>query len=68
MAHGISVLEAPVQSPETMSQVERYHGPLRLAYLKIKFSLRHARQSEILQLAVKSVNDTARPEGLCILS
>ncbi len=48
-----------------MSHVERYHGPLRIAYMKIKSSLPRSRPLEILQLAVKAVNDMTGPEGLC---
>lgn len=63
---GIIVLEAPIESPSTMSHVERYHGPLRRAYLKIRESLpRRETDADCLQLAVKSMNDTVGPEGLC---
>lgn len=31
-AEGISVLEAPIECPQTMSHVERYHTPLRTAF------------------------------------
>lgn len=65
MADGVAGMEAPVESPGTMSHVEMYHGPLRSAYLKIKSTLRHARPPKILQLAVNSVKDTTCPEGLC---
>ncbi len=54
-----------MECPETMSHVERYHAPLRAAYFKIKATLKTGRPPEILQLAVKSVNDTTGPEGLC---
>lgn len=65
-AEGITLLEAPVESPFTMSHVERYHAPLRTAYLKIRDSLpRSETDSDCLQMAVKSVNDTTGPEGLC---
>ena len=65
-AEGISVLPAPIESPSTMSHVERYHGPLRAAYLKIRESLpRSESDADCLQMATKSVNDTIGPEGLC---
>lgn len=52
-------------SPNTMSHVERYHAPLRTAYLKIRNSLqRTERAPDCLQMSVKSVNDTMGPEGL----
>ncbi len=65
-AEGITVLEAPVESPSTMSHVERYHLPLRAAFNKIRASLsRDENDADCLQLAVKAVNDCAGPEGLC---
>lgn len=36
---GISIIEAPVESPSTMTHVERYHAPLRKAYNKIRSSM-----------------------------
>lgn len=65
-ADGITVLQAPIESPSTMSHVERYHAPLRAAYKKIRDSLPRLESDEdCLQLAVKAVNDTIGPEGLC---
>ena len=63
-AEGISVLEAPIESRNTISHVERYHAPLRVAYEKIRDSLPKS-ETDCLQMAVKSVNDTIGPEGLC---
>ena len=63
---GIRIIEAPVESPSTMSHVERYHAPLKLAYSKIRTSLgNNESDMDCLQLAVKAVNDTVGPEGLC---
>ena len=65
-SEGIQLLEAPVESPSTMTHVERYHAPLRSAYLKIRSDLpRTESDADCLQMAVKSVNDTVGPEGLC---
>ena len=65
-AEGISVLEAPIESPNSMSHVERYHAPLRAAYEKIRDSLpKSETDADCLQMAIKSVNDTIGPEGLC---
>ena len=62
----IMILEAPVESPSTMSHVERYHPPLRAAYRKLRSSLSSKEtDADMLQLAVKAVNDTIGPEGLC---
>ena len=35
---GIEVVQAGIESPSTMTHVERYHGPLRSAYEKIRES------------------------------
>lgn len=65
-AEGIKILEAPIESPSTMSHVERYHVPLRSAYNKIRESLdRSESNADCLQLAVKATIDTIGPEGLC---
>ena len=32
---GIVLLEAPVESPSTISNIQRYHVPLRTSYCKI---------------------------------
>lgn len=65
-AHGIKLEEAPVESPGTISIVERYHEPLRAAYLKVRQSLtrNEASDNECLKLAVHGVNSTMGPEGL----
>ena len=63
--NGISILEAPIECPETMSHVERYHSPLRAAFNKIQHHTRGMNADEILRLSVKAVNDTTGPEGLC---
>ena len=62
---GISVLEAPIESPQTMSHVGRYHNPLRLAYKKIIVELPGSAAADVLSMATKAVNNTVGPEGLC---
>ena len=65
-ADGIEVIPVAVESPSSMSHVERYHAPLRLAYTRIRDDLpRSETDAECLQLAVKCINDTVGPEGLC---
>ena len=61
---GIELLEAPIESPSTMSHVERYHAPLRASYEKLRMST-NCSDSELLQMAVRCVNQTVGPEGLC---
>ena len=65
-AEGISVLPVPIESPHSISHVERYHSPLRAAFNKIRSDLpRSEFDKECLEMAIKSVNDTIGPEGLC---
>lgn len=53
-ADSITMMEAPVESPTTMSHVERYHAPLRALYLLIQDSLsRSESDKDCLQMAVK---------------
>ena len=64
-AAGITVMEAPVESPSTMTHFKRYHAPLRAAYTKNRETLpRSETNEECLQLATKAVNDTMGPDGL----
>ena len=62
---GINLIEAPVESPASMSVVERYHGPLRIAYQKLRRDLPKDSKTAILQWAVHCVNSTVGPEGIC---
>jgi hypothetical protein len=53
------------KSLTTMSHVERYHGPLRSAFTRIRADLPGSvPDEEVLQSAVNVVNDTIGPEGL----
>ena len=55
----------PVEAANSIGLVERYHAPLRRAYLIITVELEHQATKEIrLQMAVKAVNDTAGYNGL----
>ena len=63
---GISILEVPIECPNSLSHVEGYHEPLRAAFMKIRSMFRTADESDsdVLQLAVQAVNNTLGPEGL----
>ncbi len=63
-AEGISVVEAPIECPTELGNVERCHGPLRITYDKIRSSLKKESKEAVLQMAVKCLNDTVGPEGL----
>jgi hypothetical protein len=46
-----------------MSHAERYHGPLRAAFDKIR-NVENLLDEKALEKSVKAVNDTVNPEGL----
>ncbi|KAI0994211.1 hypothetical protein K3495_g13971 [Podosphaera aphanis] len=62
----IKVKCIPVESPQSIGLMERYHTPLRRAYSIITDELKgQPSTAEIrLQMAVKAVNDTAGYDGL----
>lgn len=60
----VATKAVPVESPQSMTVVERYHEPLRKAYLTLKKDGPPMTTEERLQTAVKAVNDTAGPDGL----
>lgn len=65
-AVGVVLREAPVESPEPIEVVERYHAPLRSAYNLIRAdSPRDISDADCLKKAVFAVNCTVGPEGLC---
>lgn len=54
----------PVEAAHSIRLVERYHGLLRRAYNIISTELGTIEKSLKLQMAVKTINDTASPNGL----
>jgi len=64
-AEGIKIIDCPIESPASMSHVERYHGPLRTAYEKLAHDLQGETKDRLLQMAVHCVNNTVGPEGFC---
>jgi hypothetical protein len=60
------VKEVPVKAYNSIGKVEKYHAPLRRLYeiLRDKLKEENLNKELILQIAVKAVNDTARPNGL----
>lgn len=64
-AEGIEVVEAPIENPESMSHTERYHGPFRNAFDKLRKDLPKEPLQDILRHAVYCVKNTVGPEGLC---
>jgi hypothetical protein len=60
----IDVKEVPVEAHNSIGKVERYYGLLRRAYKILSNKLPSANKESILQMAVKAVNDSARPDGI----
>jgi hypothetical protein len=63
-AMSIQVKEVPVEAHHSIGKVERYHQMLRKAYTILKEEISSTPTEVILQMAVKTVNDTAGPNGL----
>ncbi|KJZ72275.1 hypothetical protein HIM_01308 [Hirsutella minnesotensis 3608] len=61
---GITCHQVPVEAHWSIGKVERYHAPIRRAYEILKAELKTASAESLLQMAFKSVNDTAGPDGL----
>lgn len=67
MISGLMKIETkpvPVEQPNSMTYMERYHEPLRRAYNIIKTDLPKLSHHEVLQYAVKSISDRVGPNGL----
>ncbi|KAI1006511.1 hypothetical protein K3495_g1710 [Podosphaera aphanis] len=64
----ITTKEVPVESPNTMGLVERYHKPLRRAYEIIKEEIDASDTEEqkgtMLQMAIKAMSDTTGYDGI----
>ena len=54
----------PIESPQSMAVVERYHASLRKAYETIASEQPTGSPELLLQTAVKAVNDSVGPDGL----
>ncbi|RKF60459.1 hypothetical protein OnM2_050063, partial [Erysiphe neolycopersici] len=60
----ISVKTVPVEAHNSIGIVERYHEPIRRAYLIIRQELPNISKQASLRMAFKAINDTAGPRGL----
>jgi hypothetical protein len=61
----IKVENVPIEAYHAIGKIERYHNPIRKAYEIIIEELGTAISlSNAFQMAVKTVNDTAGPDGL----
>ena len=54
----------PVESHHSIGIVERYHAPIRRAYVIITTEIKDLDPDMALQMAFKAINDTAGPDGL----
>lgn len=63
-AVGTENITMPVEAHNSVGIVERYHIPLRRVYNILLIELPDITREERLQMAIKSVNDTAGPDGL----
>lgn len=62
---GIEIVKEPIECPNSMSNVERYYGHLRVAYEKLKRDFPKSQPSDVLQMTLHCVNNAMGPEGLC---
>ncbi|CAE7021550.1 Polyprotein [Pyrenophora teres f. teres] len=62
----IDVHEVPVEAHQSIGKVERYHAAIRRAFEVISADIGTSTttKDDILQMAVKAINDTAGPKGL----
>ena len=56
----------PIEAHHSIGLVERYHTPLRRAFDIITEELPNTAKQHVLQMAVKTVNDTVGPDGLVL--
>jgi hypothetical protein len=61
---GIKVKIVPVEAYNSIGIVERYHGPIRRAYLIITTKIPGINKDIALQIAFKAINNTTGPDGL----
>lgn len=60
----IETRDVPIETPNSMSYVERYHNPIRHAFKIVTAEAPDLDPEAALQTAVKSVNDSIGPDGL----
>jgi len=61
---GVKVDHTPVESHNSNGLVERYHGPLRRTYEKIRLEYKGLSDELALSCAVHAANQTLGPEGI----
>ena len=63
-AIGTRIKIVPIEAHNSVGIVERYHGPIRRAYLIITAEIPDINRDMGLQMAFKAINDIAGPDGL----
>src|ERR1700733_12156643 len=61
---GTKVKIVPVEAHSSVGIVERYHSPIRRAYLVITAEINGINKDTALQMAFKAINDSAGPAGI----
>jgi hypothetical protein len=61
---GTKVKIVPVEAHNSVGIVERYHGPIRRAYLIITAEINGINKDVALQMAFKAINNTIGPNGI----
>lgn len=62
----VKATPVPVESPNSMTIVKRYHDPLRRAYRNFRDEAPSLHKEAVLQAAVQSVNDSTGLDGLVL--
>lgn len=63
---GTKLKSVPVEAPQSMGTVKRYHAPVRRAFNIIRTEAPSRDEEATLRAAVKAVNDSAGPDGLVL--
>ena len=63
----IQAKAVPVESPNSLSIVERYHNPLRRAFRMGNQEVPEIDNDAALQYAVRSINDSVGPHSTVVL-
>jgi hypothetical protein len=65
----IKVKEVLVKAYNNVGQVKQYHTPLQHTYKIIQNKLKdkHINKEIMLQIAVKTINDSAKPDGIVLI-
>jgi hypothetical protein len=61
---GTKIKIVPVEAHNSVGIIERYHGPIRRAYLIITAEINGINKDTTLQMAFKAINNSARPDGI----